>query len=377
MNATTQKLKYVQLADHIRDRIRSGELKVGDRLPSYTEMHRQFGAATATVQRVCDLLEQEQLIERRSGSGIYVSRPRRSVTGNIGFIGSDSYRMLDIPFHRHLTSAMQTVIESDRRHLLHLGTIDSWDASAFDKVDGVLLCNIEDPSAILKALPPDLPRVSVLTIVEGVTSVGVDDYGASQMAVRHLISLGHRRIACLMEKFPSEGRRRFAGYRDALREAGVEADPHWSRLTNSVYEGKPSEARTQSYREWAYQQMAAWIRDDWRNMDCSAILVQNEIAAIGVMQACQKEGIKVPRDVSVMCFDGTELCDLVSPHLSAVMLPLAQIGASAVGALNRQIAGEQPVAQAIMLPVSLRLGESIRSAPSSSVPVSGVLIECG
>jgi DNA-binding LacI/PurR family transcriptional regulator len=380
MTGITEKPRYVQLADDLRERIRSGELKVGDRLPSYAEMYRRYGATTATVQRVCDLLEQEQLIERRFGSGVYVAEPRKNCTGNIGFIGTASYKAPSVPFHQHLVGAMQQAVGTNQQHLLYLGTADSWDVNACDKVDGVLLCNVENPEPILRALPEYLPRVSVLTIVDGVTSVGVDDYRAAQLAVRHLIDLGHRRIACLMEKLPSEGRRRYAGYRDALLEVGIEADPRWARLTDSVYGGKTQWTTAQPYREWARRQMSAWLSEDWSETNCTAILVQNEVAAMGVMQILQKAGIRVPEEVSVIGFDGTELCDLVTPRLCAVALPLAQIGAKAIEVLNWQIAGEPSSAQAVMLPLGLRPGESVAAAIESPAEASGktkVLIECG
>jgi LacI family transcriptional regulator len=67
----------------------------------------------------------------------------------------------------------------------------------------------------------------------------------------------------------------------------------------------------------------------------------------------------VPEEVSVMGFDGTEMCDLVSPRITAVALPFEQIGIKAIEILNRQISGEQSLPQAIMLPLGLRAGESV------------------
>jgi LacI family transcriptional regulator len=111
--------------------------------------------------------------------------------------------------------------------------------------------------------------------------------------------------------------------------------------------------------------MKKWLSDGWRETGCTAILAQNDVAAIGVMQILQEEGIRVPDDVSVMGFDGTEICDLVSPRLWSVMLPLAQIGAKAVEILNRQIAGEADAGETILLPLHLRQGESVARIATS------------
>jgi DNA-binding LacI/PurR family transcriptional regulator len=357
--------KYVQLGEELRTLIKEGTLPVGARLPSYAELYRQYGATPATAQRVYDLLEEEGLIERRPGSGVYVAEARQTLTGNIGFIGNTMHgRAGQSPFYNYLMDGVQRVLQEERRQLLYLGHAGAWDAEALKKVDGILLCNVEAACVTSLHIPPHIPRVSLLTLLEGVVSVGVDDYRGAQMAIRHLMEHGHRRIACLMEEFLSEGRRRVAGYLDTLIEAGVEPDPAWARLTDTVFHEGSSWQTAQPYREWGQREMSAWLKDGWCETGCTAILVQNEVAAIGVMQALQAEGIRVPQEVSVMTFDGTELCDLVSPCLSAVAVPLDEIGARAMKDLNKQIAGEAPEVQHVLLPLGLRSGGSVGAAPT-------------
>jgi DNA-binding LacI/PurR family transcriptional regulator len=238
---------------------------------------------------------------------------------------------------------------------LYLGVGDSCDPNIADKVDGVLICAVKESSPIFGLLPASLPRVSLLTSVENITSVCIDEYGGGQMAVRYLMECGHRRIACLMEKHAWQCRRRYAGYCDALQEGGVEPDPAWKRLVGPVGEG----VSDQPYVEWGRQYMQEWLSDGWKEAGCTAILVQNDVATIGVIQVLQEQGIKVPGEVSVISFDGTEICDLITPRLSAVALPLVQIGAKAVEILNRQIEGEASSPETIILPLGLRLGESV------------------
>lgn len=85
-----------------------------------TDLNRDHGVATATVQRACDLLEQESLIERRNGSGVFVAKPVSKLTGNIGYIGSPAYTFQSTPFHVHLMGGIQQALEPDQ-HLLNLG----------------------------------------------------------------------------------------------------------------------------------------------------------------------------------------------------------------------------------------------------------------
>jgi len=352
--------KYVALAALLRERILRQELAVGDRLPSFAQLRAEFGATPTTAERIYGLLEQEGFAERRQGKGTFVANPARKRTGTFGFIGGTLFNQRKNPFNAHLMEGVQQAIEAQQHHLLYMGTDYSLNLNACEKVDGVLLCSIEDTDSVVRELPPHLPRVSLLNIGRDMPSVVTDDYEGAKIAVRHLLELGHCRIACLTEKLPSLARRRFAGYCDALMDANIEVDPRWARLAGTV----PKALGTgHPYLEWARIQMSDWLREDWKQLNCTAILVQNEFAAIGVMQILQEAGIRIPGEVSVICFDGTEVCDVVVPRLTAVKLPLEEIGFKAAETLERQIQGEQLQSQIVVLPMSLRAGDSVAAPP--------------
>jgi len=361
MTMAIQKPRYVQLADQLREMISSGELQVGDRLPSYTEMYRQFGAAPATMQRVCDLLEQENLIERRGGSGIYVAEAKRQLTGNIGVLGKGDFRTVPGTFFAHLGQGAQQAAAHHERHLIWL--YGEWNSGIKD-VDGLLLSGhptvINQKIARLK--PRHLPVVSMFIIAEGMNSVVVDDYGAAKIATRHLLELGHQRIACLTRDLthtPQIPRNRLAGYEDALQEAGIICNPRWVRRVRFPEDELPKTiTRHQSWLQWSREQMQNWLKENWRELGCTAILAQNDHVAIGIMQVLQEANIDVPGQVSVMGFDGTELCDHVTPRLTSMQLPLEQIGAKGVDLLVEQIKMGQAGEIIVVLPAKLREGAS-------------------
>jgi DNA-binding LacI/PurR family transcriptional regulator len=110
--------------------------------------------------------------------------------------------------------------------------------------------------------------------------------------------------------------------------------------------------------------MMDWLAKEWEETGCTAIIVQNEVAAIGVVQTLQATGIKVPEEVSVITFDGTEVCDLITPHISAVAIPLEQIGIKAVEVLTNQIQNDRYQPQTLTLPLHLRLGDSVKDLAS-------------
>jgi DNA-binding LacI/PurR family transcriptional regulator len=356
--------RYIAMASELRERISLGELQPGDRLPSFSEMRSQHGSTVATVERVYGVLEREGLVERRQGIGTFVTAPKRVQTGNIGLLGcaiSKSQRMV---YYAHLMDGVQSALEEHSKHLLSLGAGESWSREAVTKVDGVLLSNLGQAEHTICELPPGMPRVSMLTTAEGVTSVVADEYGGAKLALEHLLALGHRRIACLMEQMPPQPRLRMAAYNDTLIQAGITPDPRWICRTQADISNVPAEIR-QTYQEWGYNSMKAWLESNWAETGCTAIFVQNDTAAVGVLQALQEVNIKVPSQVSVIGFDGTEVCDYSNPRLTAVEVPLVKIGAKAVELLLKQIEAREKAqdAHVIVLPTRIKEGDSTGPAP--------------
>lgn len=355
LTATDEQPKYRLLADQLRARIESNELHPGDRLPSFAEMRAHFGVTSTTVERVYGLLEQEGLIERQPRRGLFVAQPKRMLTGNIGISSGTDFRMFPELFYTHLSQGVQENITHQR--LIWLSTAGQWNRESFRDIDGLLLSghSPEMNKKILRLKPPQLPAVSLFVAAQGISSVVADDYRGAMLAIEHLVSLGHRRIACLMEEPPEVARRRFAGYHDALLQAGIEPQANWARLTPQILRN----AKPQRYLDWGRSQMKAWLEEDWKKIQCTALLVQNDTAAIGALQALQQAGVQVPGEVSIMGFDGTDLCEHVLPHLCSVRLPLEQMGMKAMQLLTGQIDSGDIEEQSIVLPVSLREGGSV------------------
>lgn len=157
------------------------------------------------------------------------------------------------------------------------------------------------------------PRVSV---------VSADDYHVAYLAVQHLVSLGHRRIA--MVTGPNERdvvHLRSAAYRDALTAAGVEID-----------EQLVVEADWQV--ESGYQ-AAHGLLDSGRSF--TAVYAHNDMMATGVLAACYDRGITVPTQCSVVGCDDLPMSGRTIPPLTTVRIPFVDIGEEALRMLERHI----------------------------------------
>jgi LacI family transcriptional regulator len=156
------------------------------------------------------------------------------------------------------------------------------------------------------------------------TCIGTFEEQGAYDAVNHLLELGHRKIG-LVNGFPDlyVCRERFAGYRRALDEAGILFKSAFIRESDFSGAGGAGAARELLKRE----------------PEITAIFFTNDLMAMGAISALQTEGISVPRDVSVVGFDGLFIGEFYNPPLTTVQLNDQLIGIRTAEALMELIAG--------------------------------------
>jgi DNA-binding LacI/PurR family transcriptional regulator len=159
-------------------------------------------------------------------------------------------------------------------------------------------------------------------------AIMIDDRAAARQQAEHLLSLGHRKIGIVSlelagdERFGfvtprhrkaarySVSRNRLAGYADALKGVGIGIDDL------PIYEIVLS-------RESAFDATAAILA---RAPDTTAILAMSDVAALGAMDYAKSDGLKVPRDLSVIGFDGIPEAKLSNPALTTMAQPISEKG---------------------------------------------------
>jgi LacI family transcriptional regulator, galactose operon repressor len=150
-------------------------------------------------------------------------------------------------------------------------------------------------------------------------SVGIDDRRGGELAAEHLAALGHRRIAYVSNTGvpPKTDRERRAGYRRALRRAGIEPDP---QLVQRLPAGR-DEQRLRRMREL----LDAPDRP-------TAVFGSSDITAIELMSCAHELGLRVPGDLSVVGFDGIALARMPMIALTTVAQPIAELARRGVEA---------------------------------------------
>ena len=345
--------RRTEVAGIIRDRIRSRRLVSGDRLPSFAEMRREFGTSPSTVDQIYTILAEEGVVQRRNGVGIYVAGPPRPVaSGLIGFVLEDEPYVRHSQYWMSLVEGARAAAEAAGKNLVLL----PGGSALLNRVDGVLI-----PCPGIKSLPPDTPTVSIIECAPGTPGVVADEAAGITEAVQHLLWLGHRRIGYLSGECDSFNPLplRLAAYYETLAEAGIAVEQSWvRRLPNSDEEGR---GLCQFEKKGLYS-LNKWMLEDGAIAGCTAIICQNDHAAIGAIEALQDAGFRVPDDISVVGFDGTELGRLVTPKLTTVEMPLREIGMRGTELLLQLIAAkmedEPPVCGIERFPVRVRVRAS-------------------
>ncbi len=156
-------------------------------------------------------------------------------------------------------------------------------------------------------------------------SVMIANTQASLDATRYLIALGHRRIAYLGDRqgYQSDTER-YAGYRKALKDAGLRFEP---RLV-AHGDGKPEGAE-----EAAAQLLALPLPP-------TAIFCYNDMSALGAMRQIRNRGLSIPADISIVGFDDLYISQYLNPPLTTVRQPMRQMGNLAMETLLQIFSGD-------------------------------------
>jgi LacI family transcriptional regulator len=168
--------------------------------------------------------------------------------------------------------------------------------------------------------------------------VGDDAAGIGQ-AVKHLVDLGHTRIAHLAgPQITSTGRERSRAFRHAVRDYGVEEDPglivecaHWSEDDGAAA-------------------MRALLDG---GAPFTAVVAGNDLIALGCYDVFAERGISCPEDVSVVGFNGMPFLDKLRPPLTTIAVPHHELGAEAARMLLDAIDEPERHPRSLLLPVTL------------------------
>jgi len=208
------------------------------------------------------------------------------------------------------------------------------------QADGVIQLRAYDP---FENAPPDAdvpPIVNACEVLKAgrYPTISLDNVAAAKAMTDHLIALGHRRIGLIKgSKNSPLTLDRLAGYEAALREAGIAFDEalicHGNFSLEAGYAGA--------------QKMLALAERP------SALFCENDEMAIGALKRIRQAGLRVPEDISVVCFDDIPMAAFCDPPLTTISQPAEAFGAKAVEMLIALIEKRPLAERHVVLPFEL------------------------
>jgi DNA-binding LacI/PurR family transcriptional regulator len=220
-----------------------------------------------------------------------------------------------------------------------------------DRADGLLVVSTLPPEAdITRLRATGAPCVLVDAQHDSLPSVVIDDFAGGELATRHLIELGHRRIAFIGDTPPEFrfvwSRDRTIGYFHALEQAGIELRPEYVRVgTRLLHVARSVALELLSLPE-----------------PPTAIFAASDTQALGVLEAARSLGLDVPEQISVVGFDDVQLASYVG--LTTVRQPLFESGRRGAELLLRALSGQPLPAHSEQLPLELVVRRTTGVAPA-------------
>lgn len=203
----------------------------------------------------------------------------------------------------------------------------------------------QDTHEILDHISPNLPIVTIGYAAnrKNTITIGVTNCAGAREATSYLLGLGHRRIAHITgpaNMYECQERRR--GYTEALQAAGIVPSEAW------IAAGDWSDAS-------GYQAARSLLE---RQIDFTALFVQNDRMALGAMRALYEHGLHIPHDVAVIGFDDIPSASYFTPPLTTIYQPTYELGRIGIRLLIDRINGRPVPITSIRLPTKLVMRSS-------------------
>ena len=201
-------------------------------------------------------------------------------------------------------------------------------------VDSIPLLKKKDMPYVIIGHPVDDPEVSYIVS---------DNFKGNLLAMRHLISLGHSRIAYIgRADQPWINKKRIAGYSEALSESNIPMD---ETLIKNASHGIHTGCEEMS----SLLTMAS---------PPSAVLAFNDQIAVNALQVALSQGLSVPADLAIAGYNDIRSSLSTTPQLTSVRQPLPEMGQAAVEILREMATGKTIEPMQLTLPVSLKVRNS-------------------
>ena len=330
------KTKYYTLMEELKQAIMSGSIKPGEKLPSENELSDRYHISRHTVRKALSILINEGYIEAEHGRGTFCSQRMGHMKNSRNVAVVTTY-ISDYIFPR-LIQGMDKVLTENGYSIILKNTANSrtkeervLEDILTKDIEGLIIepsksqiyCKHTNLYAMLDQ--SEIPYV----FIQGVYSqmidkphILMDDCKGGYMVTKHLIDAGHRKILGIFKADDFQGKERHKGYVKALQEAGIAYDPDmvvWFHTEDR--KTKPA------------MMMELFLE---QKVEMDAVVCYNDQIAIEVIRCLQRNGLRVPEDISVTGYDNSVIAE-GTVGLTTITHPQEKLGEMAAELLLEKI----------------------------------------
>ena len=352
--------KYLELVEHLRTQITSGEIQSGQKLPSENTLSAEYQVSRQTVRKALSILQNEGYVYAEHGRGTFCSKQIRRTQPSKNIAVVTTY-LSDYIFPR-VIQGIDDVLTGAGYSIVLKNTKNSRTREAaclqelLDKgIDGVIIepsksqifCrHMELYEQLEKSHIPYVFIQGCFPQMMEKPHVLMDDCQGGYMITRYLIARGHRNIVGIFKADDMQGQNRHKGYVRALQEAGILYDP------DKVIWFHTEDRRIHPYE--AIRKMAVKGK-------LHAVVCYNDQTAQLVIKALKEEGLRVPEDVSVTGYDNSALANMDGLQLTTIDHPQEKLGVMAANLLLSMIQnGGKEEGESVLIQPTLVEGTSCR-----------------
>lgn len=358
-NQQGKQLKYVQLMEDLKEKILSGQIQPGERIPSENTLSREYNVSRQTVRKAISILENAGYVYAEHGRGTFCTELVRHKHESRNIAVVTTY-LSDYIFP-HVIQGIDDVLTQGGYSIILKNTRNSRSQEARclqellqKDIDGVII----EPSKsqiycrhtmlYQKFEEFQIPYVFIQGCYDQMKDkpqVLMDDCKGGYLITKYLLSLGHQDIVGVFKADDKQGQNRHKGYVQALTEAKVAYDPD-----------KVVWFYTEDRAIHPYDKIRSMIVE---NMKMDGVVCYNDQIAMEVIKALQESGVTVPKDVSVCGYDNSFMASSNGLKLTTIAHPQEKLGEMAAKLLLDLINGDAKTTEKqIMVEPELIVGNS-------------------
>jgi len=345
------KKKYEVIKQYLIDNIRRKDLKNGDQIMPELELMEKLNVSRHTIRKAIDELVVEGWLTKQQGRGTFVNDPEANMNIKGKLVGVVTTYLNDYIFPE-IISGIESVlsknncsivlgntensITKERQVLSSMlnnglsGLIIEPTKSVFPAANKDLLAKFKDKGIPILYMHTEYNELPSSFVVE-------DEKKAGYLATKHLIELGHKRVAGIFKSDDRQGHGRYEGYLDALLEYEIEAD-------QNIVTWFTTETKEELFEEANFKKL-------YKSLElATAIVCYNDQLALLVFNALKKMGSRVPEDYSIVSFDNAKLAQNGGINLTTVAHPKERLGEEAAFAIIELMHNKQSKIEITMKP---------------------------